>query len=384
MFLPLKTDRPQRATPVVNYTIIGLCVLVYLITPGIRQASSTEPWRQVAQFFLWPEAATLSQFITYQFLHADWLHLTGNMVFLYVFGNAVEDRLGKVAYLFFYLAGGVIAGVGHAMLETSPVLGASGSVAAVTGAYLALFPQSVITILYVLVIIGTFEVTGMSLILFRVVQDLIFQLYGIGNVAYMAHLAGYAYGFAVGMGLLLAGLLKREPYDMLALIERRRRRSDMKKLARQGFEPWEGRGGVSGKISSETPMSEQQQRVAAVRLRISEAMGRGALPEAATLYTDLLTIDPKQSLGSDAQLDIANQLMSDQRHDAAARAYEIFLATYPSYHDRGQVMLVLALLYTRYLDQPARGRELLESALPRLRGEDKALAERVLGEHQQG
>src|SRR5690606_30503901 len=102
----------------------------------------------LAGYYLNPRAPELHQFLSYQFLHASWLHLLGNMLFLYVFGNSVEDRLGRAAYLLFYLAGGVMAGVGHAWLEAAPVLGASGAVAGVTGAFLALFPLSNITVVY--------------------------------------------------------------------------------------------------------------------------------------------------------------------------------------------------------------------------------------------
>src|SRR5690606_12485309 len=135
--------------------------------------------------------------------------------FLWVFGNAVEDRLGRVGYLCFYLAGGVIAGLGHALMEPSPVLGASGAVAAVTGAYLVLFPLTNVTIVYFFFIIGAFEVSSMVLIFFRVVTDLVFHFLGIGDVAYMAHLAGYGFGFVIALGLLLGRMLPREPYDLL-------------------------------------------------------------------------------------------------------------------------------------------------------------------------
>lgn len=379
MLLPLKTDRPQRNTPVVNYAIITLCVIAFILTGDqLQTARTSEPYQMIAGFFLWPDAAKLSQFITYQFLHANWLHLTGNMIFLYVFGNLVEDRLGKVAYLFFYLSGGVIAGLGHTFFSDAPVLGASGSVAAVTGAYLALFPQSTITILYILVIIGTFEVSGMALILFRVAQDIIFQINGFDGVAYMAHIAGYVYGFTLSMALLLTGLLGREPYDMLALIAQRRRRSEFQRLSNTGYKPWEA--DQASMPNRDQPLSEAQQRAATIRDQITQAIAAGNLEQAATRYTDLLTVDEEQTLAIEAQLDIANQLMSDQRHDAAAKAYENFLKTYASYHDRAQVQLILGLLYARYLSRPQRARELLEPAAAKLTGDEKTLAQKTLAE----
>ncbi|MEE9211062.1 MAG: rhomboid family intramembrane serine protease, partial [Phycisphaeraceae bacterium] len=205
MFFPIRTDRRLAHTPWVNYTLIAVNVLVFIL-----QIALSSPGRP--QWFghglLDPEAPSLHQFITYQFLHGSWEHLLGNMLFLYVFGNSVEDRLGKIGYLGFYLAGGVIAGFGHALLETTPVLGASGAICAVTGAYLALFPLSGVTIFYWFVFyVGTFEVSGIVLICFQIAQDLLFQLAGRGGVAYMAHLAGYAYGLLIGMGLLWCRLL---------------------------------------------------------------------------------------------------------------------------------------------------------------------------------
>ncbi|NJL32188.1 MAG: rhomboid family intramembrane serine protease, partial [Phycisphaerales bacterium] len=101
------------------------------------------------------------------------------MLFLYVFGNSVEDRLGKAGYLCFYLAGGVLAGLGHAVLDPNPVIGASGAVSAVTGAYLALFPLTNVTIFYWFIFFGVFEVPSFYLIVFQIVQNMLFQAAGL-------------------------------------------------------------------------------------------------------------------------------------------------------------------------------------------------------------
>ena len=122
MFIPIRSDRPLRSTPYVNYALIAINVVVFGFTA--REAEYSRAW----EFMLWHERTELWQFITYQFLHADIWHIVGNMLFLWVFGNAVEDRLGKAGYLFFYLAMGVLAGLGHWLTSEAPVLGASGSV----------------------------------------------------------------------------------------------------------------------------------------------------------------------------------------------------------------------------------------------------------------
>jgi len=399
MFFPIRTDRRLDTTPWVNYALIAANVLIFFwlredifrssyamreLGPGspvsLDQIMARFP---VIQYYLRPGEPKLYQFLTYGFLHADLMHLIGNMIFLFIFGNGVEDRLGKLGYFFFYLAGAVLAGVGHLATSDAPVLGASGAVAAVTGAYLALFPLSNVTIVYWFFFIGAFEVSSMLLILFRVAQDAVFQVLGIGNVAYMAHLAGYAFGFAAGMLLLLGRLLPREPYDMLALIEHRRRRQQFRKLTdKGGYSPWES-GKPARRAKAEPPAdvtTPEQKALMDRRARISAALAAHDLPTAARRYVELIEDHPDQVMSQQAQLDIANQLMADGWYDKAAAAYELFLKTYPAYRQKQQVQLILGLIHARYLDQPDRAKALLNEAMPKLEGEEKTLAESALAE----
>ncbi len=398
IFFPTSTDRQLKQTPWVNYALIFINVAVFILTANHvarvgnyfavldlaqQDPSITIPPRPgILNYYLLPGDGSVWQYFSYQFLHANWMHLIMNMIFLYVFGNGVEDRLGKVGYLFFYLAGGVVAGLGHGLIELNPVLGASGAVAGVTGAYLALFPLSNVTIVYWLIFFGAFEVSSMLLILFRVAQDAMFQVWGASGVAYLAHLAGYAYGFAIGMGLLMGRILPREPYDMLALIERRRRRAQFTRMTRQGYRPWEhGKpGDPPGKSAKAPPVTEQEARLMKARAAISAALTDHDMPKAASLYVDLLQEDSEQVMGQQQQLDIANQLMSEGSYAAAAGAYQLFLVTYKNYADRQQVQLILGLIFARYLDQRQRAKELLNQAVPRLHGDELTLAKQVLDE----
>jgi len=409
MFFPIRTDREFKTTPWVNYGLIAANIIVYGFTWQSSQqyALFSGGGYSIAEIFqnapgvglwLWPDAPNtrLYQFITYQFLHSGPepapilgirlpLHLAFNMLFLYVFGNAVEDRLGKVGYLAFYLAGGTLAGLAHIIDPAAgPVLGASGSVAAVTGIYLALFPMSNVTIAYWLIVfIGSFVVSSVVLILFRVVLDLIFQFSGYGNTAYVAHLAGYLYGFVIGMGLLILRLLPREPYDMLALIEQKRRRSQFKKLSQQGFKPWDhaapGNNDVPRAGQAAAP-SPTDLKIMQARSAVSNAAAEHNLPAAAERYVALLRDHPRQVMPQTTQLDLANQLMADGRYDTAARAYELFLETYRDYSQKSQIQLILGLIYARYLRQPGRAAELLNLARPRLDASEQALADQALAE----
>ncbi len=388
IFFPIRTDRPRRRIPWVNYSLVAVNVAIFLFfhfDPAYRGLKD--------QLILHPENLGMwygipYQFITYQFLHEGWMHIIGNMIFLYVFGNSVEDRLGKIGYLAFYLAGGVLAGIGNTLIAGVPVLGASGSICAVTGAYLALFPLSNVTIFYwFFIFIDYFEISSIFLILFQVGENIFMSITGGGFVAYWAHLAGYSFGFLVGMGLLWSRLLPREPYDLLSMIEHRRRRAQFRTMTRKGYQPWHGqlpadsRVAGAGNGGQASPLTPQQARVVELRRSISSRLAQHDLSGAASGYTQLLEADPDQVMSQQEQLDLANQLTSDGHYAAAARAYELFLKSYGSYPQVEQIQLMLGLVYARYLHQSGRARPLLTQALPFLKDAgQQALARQLLEE----
>ena len=375
MFFPIRTDRRLHHTPWVNYLLIAVNVVVFMMTAN--DPSSLD----LSSYWLNPMMPRLYQFLTYQFLHAGWEHLLGNMLFLYVFGNSVEDRLGKIGYLCFYLAGGVMAGLGHALVDTTQVLGASGAVSAVTGAYLVLFPMSNVTIVYWFFFIGAFEISSVYLIGFQIAQNIVFHIAGIGRVAYLAHLSGYAYGFIIAMGLLWIRLLPREPYDLLTMFEHKRRRAQFASLTRKGYQPWHMNAPTEGKEPDKPVVTPEQQQVMDLRARITETARTHELGQAAELYMELLVLDASQAMSLQLQLDLANQLMTEKQYEAAAQAYELFLSTYKTYTQREQIELILGLIYSRYLQRMPRAKELLSAALPRLDDSaQKELAQQALKE----
>ena len=384
ILFPIGTDRRLKSTPWVNYALIAANVLLHILIHVGR--TEEDVFRLMGGHMLDPQQPTILQFLSYQFLHADFMHLAMNMAFLYIFGNSVEDRLGKVGYLFFYLAAGVLAGMGHVLTEPdAPVLGASGAVAGVSGAYLALFPMSTVTVFFWMIFVGFFEISSRALILFYIVTDIARQMMGMSGVAYTAHLAGYAFGFAVGMGLLWLRVLPREPYDMLAMWSLWRRRQIHRQADRSGRKMWQSSidAVTRGKADEgkDPTLSAREQRIFDMRAAVSNALTSHDLASAAERYRQLLKEDQTQVMSQSQQLDLANQFMVEQRYVDAARAYELLLSTYPRYPQREQVELVLALVYARYERKPARAKELLERALPRLNDAgQKEQAERLLEE----
>jgi membrane associated rhomboid family serine protease len=216
--IPLRDANPTRRTPVVTIGILIACFVAWawelgllasggqtalddFITKwGVVPAELTAAWGsgQVAS----AETATL---ITSQFLHGGWLHLLGNMLYLWIFANNVEDRLGRVVFLVFYLAGGVAAALAQVAVDPTsdiPTIGASGAIAATLGAYAVYFPRARITSL---VFLGFFyqliDVPAMLVLGFWFVLQVIDGLASLGmvdsntgGVAIFAHIGGFLAG----------------------------------------------------------------------------------------------------------------------------------------------------------------------------------------------
>src|SRR5256885_2367762 len=152
MLIPLRTDSPLRTTPYMNWALIVANVAVYVL-------QATNP-AIIDHYMLWPRYPRVYAFITSTFLHAGLLHIAGNMLFLYIFGNNVNDRMGHLGYLAFYLAGGICSGLAYVLTQTHdiPVVGASGAISAITGAYMVLLPRSNVTVFFWYFIIGQYEI----------------------------------------------------------------------------------------------------------------------------------------------------------------------------------------------------------------------------------
>ncbi len=218
--IPLRDANPTRSTPLVTIGLIVACIAVFAFeltrqwTGGDRALGQLiTTWGIVpaelvdtlgAGRWLSPEIATL---VTSQFLHAGWLHIGGNLLFLWIFGNNVEDRFGRLRFLVFYLAGGVIAGLAQVAIapdSTIPTIGASGAIAATLGAYLVLYPGARVTSLVFLVffyqLIDVPAVIVLALWFLLQLVDGLASLGGAvsgGGVAFFAHIGGFVFGVAV-------------------------------------------------------------------------------------------------------------------------------------------------------------------------------------------
>ena len=220
--IPLRDANPTRRTPVVTLGLVIACFVVFAWELGLLASGGTDaldafvmswgavPANITADFQAgeWVNATTLT-LITSQFLHGGWLHVLGNLLYLWIFGNNIEDRFGRLGFLLFYLAGGVVAALAHIATDpdsTTPMIGASGAIAATLGAYLVLFPRARVTSL---VFLGFFyqliDVPAIIVLAFWFVLQLIDGLASLGvggigaGVAFFAHIGGFVFGVAVAL-----------------------------------------------------------------------------------------------------------------------------------------------------------------------------------------
>lgn len=373
--LPIRTNIWPRRTPYANYVLIAITVAAFVLTYRPQNArfgmSTITPEAQILQ--LVPNTWHLWQFVTYAFLHGGYWHIIGNMFFLYLFGNNVNDRLGNGPYVLFYLLGAVLSGAGHVMANPAspvPTVGASGAVAAVTGVYFVLFPRSLVTVLYFFFLFfGTVELPAWLFIGLKMIllDNVIIRM--TPNVAYDAHLAGYAVGILSALFLLRIGWLKRDGYDLWFMIEQWNKRRRYRAAVSGGYDPFSGtvRRSVDAQEVPKTPEQQHHDmRVDKLRSDISYWLTQHNTATAAQIYIDLMKLDDAQILPRQSLLDVGNQLASEKRYTEAARAYEQMLTHYRGYEHLEQVKLMLGLIYARYLRREDRAREVLVEALPQL------------------
>jgi membrane associated rhomboid family serine protease len=220
--IPLRDRNPTRRPPVITLSLIVACFVVFAYELSITFSGGDaalngffDEWGAVpsrvndslaaGQLF---STATLGLF-TSMFLHGGWLHILGNLLYLWIFGNNVEDRLGRFGFLLFYLVGGVVAGLTQVAIGPNspvPTIGASGAIAATLGAYVVLFPRARITSL---VFLGFFyqliDVPAVIVLVFWFVLQLIDGIASLGmtdasgGVAFFAHIGGFVFGALVGL-----------------------------------------------------------------------------------------------------------------------------------------------------------------------------------------
>ena len=207
--IPLKDVNPSRSFPIVNLTIIVLCSLIWLYEWSLLRQDPKLFEFFLRQWGLVPAELTDKPYslITHMFLHGSWGHIIGNMWFLWVFGDNVEDKLGKVRYIIFYLLSGLGAAVTQTAISLAfgganvPMVGASGAISGVLGAYMKMFPNArVIALVPVFFFLTLMELPALVFIgiwfFIQILNGIItLPFIGYGGVAWYAHIGGFLAGY---------------------------------------------------------------------------------------------------------------------------------------------------------------------------------------------
>jgi membrane associated rhomboid family serine protease len=204
--IPLRSSEPHYTRPTATLVIIALNVLVFLYELSMPGYALN---RFIMQHGIVPDRLHYSSILTSMFIHGGFLHILGNMWFLWIFGRGVEDVLGHARYLFLYFASGFAAAFLFIVLNANspvPTVGASGAIAGVMGAYLIKFPRAYIrTLVFIVVFITTIDIPAFFLLLYWFAIQF---FSGLGSVGYSAQMTGgvawfaHVGGFLAGMALM--------------------------------------------------------------------------------------------------------------------------------------------------------------------------------------
>jgi membrane associated rhomboid family serine protease len=223
--LPIRDDTPSRTFPLVTFLLILANGLIWLwelslgggvalnhfyyqfgFVPGVLTGAYEAPSWAVAPYFLTA--------LTSMFIHGSWSHILGNMLFLWIFGNNIEDHLGHSKYLLFYLVGGVAAAMVHLLFGPSsevPTIGASGAIAAVMGAYFFLYPRAKVQTLVFFIFITTVRLPAWIFLGIWFVMQLFEGTFGAAQgVAVWAHVGGFLFGVLIAWITSRRGRIRTE------------------------------------------------------------------------------------------------------------------------------------------------------------------------------
>lgn len=218
--IPLRDDNPTQHSPIVTMIVIGICIVVFVYQTNLPHDAAelfafqygAIPAIIFGHASLTEDAIAVSApltLVTSMFLHGSWMHLLGNMLYLWIFGNNIEDVMGHAKFIVFYLASGVLAALSHALTDPAsqiPMVGASGAISAVLGAYLLLFPRAHVLVLLPpigMVRVAAGIVLGMWFVTQLISGGMSAGATG-GGVAFFAHIGGFI------AGMVLIGLFKRK------------------------------------------------------------------------------------------------------------------------------------------------------------------------------
>ncbi len=385
--IPLGTDRdPSRPTPA-TFSLAAACVVVAVVAASQLRSGDTvlvggDPMpRLLAALAVIPgHGAEVWRWATYAFTH-DWTgfwHLVGNMIFLLAFGRAVERRIGSWGFVLLFLSCSAASGLVQAALEPASVLvGASGAICGVTGAFLALFPRARVRFLNLFILLGVFSLPAPVAVGIQVFFDLYGFLGGNTGVAYAAHLGGYISGFLAMVILLRFGWLPRTEWDIVYAWKQRGRRVAMRRAVEESQQ-----GGVWREPAPPPAATRQVTTAPATAPPVTPPAPDAPTRLALARTDDGVAAAGWSALGADWQcrftsaelIRIGNAHAAAQRWVDAVKAWTVALPKLEGGAQADDIRLLAALISWRRIGDGASAAQFLDGIRDRASEASKATA----------
>ncbi len=374
MLFPLGDDNPTRNRPIVTWAIIAMNAAVFLAF----NLQMTD--RQLADWTLhWGydvDHPFARQILTSMFMHGGWVHILGNMWVLWIVGDNIEDKVGKLGYLALYLVGGCVAALSFAGIaawsgpdpaalslygrDHLPLVGASGAIAAIMGMYIVFFPEARIRLLvwwffFVQIIpIRAKWFLGVTLAL-DLVTSIAAQGASSGGVATMAHVGGGIFGVVAALTLkpLVGGGGEGDAWDV---------HTGFAKRMREGAEPWQDARLPRG-VARFAPEETDEMATSDFESSIVQLVRAGRVREAIDVYPSYVAMAREQPLPDDVQIEIAHEFYRQWLPKEAIPAYLRYLDTHPDGDDVAEAKFRLGVLYARGVGDRAAAAQWLRQAL---------------------
>jgi rhomboid family protein len=383
MLIPIRTDRPRIRPAYLTIALIVINTLIHLYSMTVPDVTiplqiagqwySIQESPLVMQFALWGSHPTLTTLFTHMFLHGGFMHLAGNMLFLWLFGSLIEDALRPWGMAALYFGGGIAAAAAHIGITRAlggsvegPMIGASGAIAAVMGLFMLRFYRTRVEMFYwIRFRVGTFWVQSVWALLAWVGLEVLEGVLDAGGgVAHWAHVGGFAAGALAApfVGSIRAAkqeYFSDDPADNVEYL----RRSEQMAAADKALRADPNNAYLMRRLAqAQQHAGEYQRAVETYQRCIASFAGRNMLEQAADVYLELVEHDTGAVLPPDARLQIARQL--EQNHPAqAVAAYRLVLEQYPEHDAAEFALLRLAALHIQKLSQPYEGARLLDQFL---------------------
>jgi len=392
MIIPIGDDNPSTRIPWVTYALIAINVVVFIVVNrfGPLSAAISREWGFV------PNDPTWYTFVTSVFLHGDIFHIVFNLLFLWIFGDNVEDKLGHVLYFLFYVVAGALACAFYLLFTgfaggSVPLIGASGAIAGVMGCYMVFFPEARIRIFYwfFFFFMGVLRIRAKWALGIWVAMNLaswlIFRSRYVTGVAYAAHVGGFMIG--IGAALLLKGWLVRSgrvsrqdewtgfaPEGSSPVSRKRAERLRPQSFQQAGSEPVAPEKPVSPEepsvsrfdrdyVSPRVQTDRSHEGFFGTEEAIVECMRTGQMDLALEKYRDYIRMRHAKALPSRAQIEIAAEMFKLKDFEAALEAYRRYLSRYPTGPDAPEAKFRLGVILSRYRKEYFRAREYLLQAV---------------------